>query len=147
MQYEWDDEKKAWFPYVDDDFIARYQANYGEYDPQNVPAAASSTDGKKQPPKTENDAEKEKEKEKLANMTSDERKDYLKQQKKDKRRLAAENERKRGTCHCEQPCHVKVDLQDGWSLKKRKIATSTSPACRQTRPMQSSRFSFSLFNR
>ncbi|ESO84279.1 hypothetical protein LOTGIDRAFT_62731, partial [Lottia gigantea] len=27
--YEWDDEKKAWFPKIDEDFIANYQLNYG----------------------------------------------------------------------------------------------------------------------
>ena len=27
--FEWDHNKKGWFPKVDDDFIARYQANYG----------------------------------------------------------------------------------------------------------------------
>ncbi|XP_065841089.1 17S U2 SnRNP complex component HTATSF1-like [Oscarella lobularis] len=27
--FEWDDEKKAWFPKVDEEFIAGYQANYG----------------------------------------------------------------------------------------------------------------------
>ncbi|OWF41338.1 HIV Tat-specific factor 1-like [Mizuhopecten yessoensis] len=28
-EYEWDDGKKAWFPKIDDDFIARYQMGYG----------------------------------------------------------------------------------------------------------------------
>ncbi|XP_013793531.1 HIV Tat-specific factor 1 homolog isoform X2 [Limulus polyphemus] len=27
--FEWDSQKKAWFPKIDDDFIAAYQANYG----------------------------------------------------------------------------------------------------------------------
>ncbi|XP_077977033.1 17S U2 SnRNP complex component HTATSF1-like [Glandiceps talaboti] len=27
--YEWDTAKKAWFPKIDDDFIAKYQASYG----------------------------------------------------------------------------------------------------------------------
>lgn len=27
--YQWDHDKKAWFPKIDDDFIARYQASYG----------------------------------------------------------------------------------------------------------------------
>lgn len=27
--YEWNEEKRAWFPMVDDNFIAMYQANYG----------------------------------------------------------------------------------------------------------------------
>ena len=29
MLYEWDAEKKAWFPRIDDDFMAQYQMNYG----------------------------------------------------------------------------------------------------------------------
>ncbi|XP_069002233.1 17S U2 SnRNP complex component HTATSF1 [Embiotoca jacksoni] len=43
--YDWDPEKKAWFPKITEDFIAAYQANYGftqEGDPNN--AAPSSTD-------------------------------------------------------------------------------------------------------
>lgn len=31
--FEWDEEKKAWFPKIDDDFMAYYQLNYGEYKP------------------------------------------------------------------------------------------------------------------
>ncbi|XP_002741882.1 17S U2 SnRNP complex component HTATSF1-like [Saccoglossus kowalevskii] len=30
--YEWDDGKQAWFPKIDDDFIAQYQANYGAHE-------------------------------------------------------------------------------------------------------------------
>ncbi|XP_060911239.1 HIV Tat-specific factor 1 [Labrus mixtus] len=43
--YDWDHEKKAWFPKITEDFIAAYQANYGftkEGDPDNT--AVSSTD-------------------------------------------------------------------------------------------------------
>jgi len=29
MTYEWDAEKKAWFPRINEDFIAQYQMNYG----------------------------------------------------------------------------------------------------------------------
>ena len=29
MTYEWDQEKKAWFPRINEDFIAQYQMNYG----------------------------------------------------------------------------------------------------------------------
>jgi len=28
--FEWDEERKAWFPKLDDEFIARYQLNYGD---------------------------------------------------------------------------------------------------------------------
>uniref|UniRef100_A0A336M4B4 CSON009575 protein n=1 Tax=Culicoides sonorensis TaxID=179676 RepID=A0A336M4B4_CULSO len=48
VAYEWDDEKKAWFPKIDDDFMAIYQLNYGNYVP------------------TEADKEKERKKRKLA---------------------------------------------------------------------------------
>ncbi|XP_071362129.1 17S U2 SnRNP complex component HTATSF1 [Trachinotus anak] len=45
--YDWDHEKKAWFPKITEDFIAAYQANYGftkEGDPDASNAAVSSTD-------------------------------------------------------------------------------------------------------
>ncbi|KAM7374533.1 hypothetical protein PAMP_007184 [Pampus punctatissimus] len=45
--YDWDHEKKAWFPKITEDFIAAYQANYGftkEGDPDANNAAVSSTE-------------------------------------------------------------------------------------------------------
>ncbi|ELU04565.1 hypothetical protein CAPTEDRAFT_225820 [Capitella teleta] len=41
--YEWDALKKAWFPKIDDDFIARYQMSYGSADTAApvVPAVAA----------------------------------------------------------------------------------------------------------
>ncbi|XP_045895493.1 HIV Tat-specific factor 1 isoform X2 [Micropterus dolomieu] len=45
--YDWDHEKKAWFPKITEDFIAAYQANYGftqEGDPDANNGAVSSTD-------------------------------------------------------------------------------------------------------
>ncbi|XP_041657371.1 HIV Tat-specific factor 1 isoform X1 [Cheilinus undulatus] len=45
--YDWDHEKKAWFPKITEDFIAAYQANYGftkEGDPDANNTAVSSTD-------------------------------------------------------------------------------------------------------
>ncbi|XP_070773895.1 17S U2 SnRNP complex component HTATSF1 [Enoplosus armatus] len=45
--YDWDHEKKAWFPKITEDFIAAYQANYGftqEGEPDANNAAVSSTD-------------------------------------------------------------------------------------------------------
>uniref|UniRef100_A0A182K7E0 RRM domain-containing protein n=1 Tax=Anopheles christyi TaxID=43041 RepID=A0A182K7E0_9DIPT len=42
--YFWDEERKAWFPKVDDDFMAMYQLNYGFIDNTSsgsVPAAAT----------------------------------------------------------------------------------------------------------
>lgn len=53
--YDWDHEKKAWFPKITEDFIAAYQANYGftqEGDPDANSAAVSSTD----PAATETDS-------------------------------------------------------------------------------------------
>ncbi|XP_037604027.1 HIV Tat-specific factor 1 [Sebastes umbrosus] len=44
--YEWDHEKKAWFPKITEDFIAAYQANYGftkDGDPDANQAAVSSS--------------------------------------------------------------------------------------------------------
>ncbi|XP_049893308.1 HIV Tat-specific factor 1 [Epinephelus moara] len=45
--YDWDHEKKAWFPKITEDFIAAYQANYGftqEGDPDVDKAAVSGTE-------------------------------------------------------------------------------------------------------
>ncbi|XP_057661975.1 HIV Tat-specific factor 1 homolog [Diorhabda carinulata] len=36
VKYFWDKEKNAWFPKVDDDFMARYQMNYGFVDNTNL---------------------------------------------------------------------------------------------------------------
>jgi HIV Tat-specific factor 1 len=35
--YEWDAEKKGWFPKIDDYFLAAYQANYGLAQPETTP--------------------------------------------------------------------------------------------------------------
>lgn len=43
--YEWDHERKAWFPKIDDNFIARYQASYGFIDPNNT-GNGTTTDNK-----------------------------------------------------------------------------------------------------
>ncbi|XP_072019496.1 17S U2 SnRNP complex component HTATSF1-like [Amphiura filiformis] len=40
--YEWDDEKQAWFPRVDEDFLAAYHANYGIH-PTQTDSTASTT--------------------------------------------------------------------------------------------------------
>ncbi|KAK2828186.1 hypothetical protein Q5P01_019220 [Channa striata] len=56
--YDWDHDKKAWFPKITEDFIAAYQANYGftqEGDSNN--AAVSSTDPA--PPKPDSQPSKE----------------------------------------------------------------------------------------
>lgn len=37
----WDAEKKAWFPKIDDDFLAIYQTNYGFIDNTSVPTTAT----------------------------------------------------------------------------------------------------------
>ncbi|XP_017276913.1 HIV Tat-specific factor 1 [Kryptolebias marmoratus] len=45
--YDWDHEKKAWFPKITEDFMAAYQANYGfnqEGEPDTNNAALSSSD-------------------------------------------------------------------------------------------------------
>ncbi|XP_040907042.1 HIV Tat-specific factor 1 [Toxotes jaculatrix] len=57
--YDWDHEKKAWFPKITEDFIAAYQANYGftqEGKPDADSAAVSSTDPA--PPAPESKASK-----------------------------------------------------------------------------------------
>lgn len=60
--YDWDHEKKAWFPKITEDFLAAYQANYGfnqEGNPDTNSATAASTEtaapepSKRNPPETE----------------------------------------------------------------------------------------------
>lgn len=58
--YFWDKEKNAWFPKVDEDFMARYQMNYGFADtstPQSKPP-----EPKEPPPSRKNKEEKEQKK-------------------------------------------------------------------------------------
>ena len=43
-EYEWDPMKKAWFPKINDDFIAKYQASYGQFD--NDESDANITESK-----------------------------------------------------------------------------------------------------
>ncbi|XP_055914138.1 uncharacterized protein LOC129947559 isoform X2 [Eupeodes corollae] len=43
MVFFWDDEKKAWFPKIDDDFLAKYQMSYGFIDNTSAPAIANAT--------------------------------------------------------------------------------------------------------
>nr|XP_061801285.1 HIV Tat-specific factor 1-like [Nerophis lumbriciformis] len=44
--YDWDHDKKAWFPKVTEDFIAAYQANYG-FSQEGEPGVASEMEMKK----------------------------------------------------------------------------------------------------
>ncbi|XP_073497378.1 17S U2 SnRNP complex component HTATSF1 [Phyllobates terribilis] len=54
-EYEWDLDKKAWFPKITEDFLAIYQANYG-YTPENEnaePSPAPKESKEEQKPKKE----------------------------------------------------------------------------------------------
>ncbi|KAF3705678.1 HIV Tat-specific factor 1 [Channa argus] len=55
--YDWDHDKKAWFPKITEDFIAAYQANYGFTQEGNCNPAVSSTDPP--PPKPDSQPSKE----------------------------------------------------------------------------------------
>ncbi|XP_015687955.1 HIV Tat-specific factor 1 [Protobothrops mucrosquamatus] len=49
-QYEWDREKKAWFPKVTEDFLATYHANYGfPTESSNTSASVAKTESKAAP--------------------------------------------------------------------------------------------------
>ncbi|XP_041864148.1 HIV Tat-specific factor 1 [Melanotaenia boesemani] len=50
--YDWDPEKKAWFPKVTEDFIAAYQANYG-FTEEGGPDANKATVSSSDPPAPE----------------------------------------------------------------------------------------------
>ncbi|XP_071112882.1 17S U2 SnRNP complex component HTATSF1-like [Haliotis cracherodii] len=52
--FEWDGQKKAWFPKIDADFIAQYQLNYG-----GPPTEDTEKEGKKDDGKTEEEKRKE----------------------------------------------------------------------------------------
>lgn len=63
--YDWDHEKKAWFPKITEDFLAAYQANYGfnqEGNPDRNSATAANAETaaaeppKRNPPETEKPA-------------------------------------------------------------------------------------------
>lgn len=60
-ELEWDPARKAWFPRISDDFIAQYQASYGNYED---PAEDKAKDAKPTPinvcdsPKTDTDTSK-----------------------------------------------------------------------------------------
>ncbi|XP_039210685.1 HIV Tat-specific factor 1 [Crotalus tigris] len=46
-QYEWDREKKAWFPKITEDFLATYHANYGfSTESSNTSASVAKTESK-----------------------------------------------------------------------------------------------------
>ncbi|XP_013421512.1 HIV Tat-specific factor 1 homolog isoform X1 [Lingula anatina] len=40
--FEWDEDKKAWFPKIDDDFLAQYQMNYGVSSDKDGSSAATN---------------------------------------------------------------------------------------------------------
>lgn len=48
--YIWDREKNAWFPKVDEDFMARYQMSYGFTDPNATGATDKNSEKPKPPP-------------------------------------------------------------------------------------------------
>ncbi|XP_019952763.2 17S U2 SnRNP complex component HTATSF1 [Paralichthys olivaceus] len=82
--YDWDPEKKAWFPKITEDFIAAYQANYGftkegEQDANN--AAVSSTE-----PAAPKPDSKPSEKQKAGDATQNLNPDELAKQKGEKRK-------------------------------------------------------------
>ncbi|CAB1315933.1 unnamed protein product [Coregonus sp. 'balchen'] len=72
--YDWDHDKKAWFPKITEDFLAAYQANYGftkdgEHDPNaactpNTDTPAKPEEGKKAEKRTDTEQPKEGKKEK-----------------------------------------------------------------------------------
>ncbi|XP_075043388.1 17S U2 SnRNP complex component HTATSF1 isoform X2 [Mixophyes fleayi] len=59
-EYEWDLEKKAWFPKITDDFLAMYHANYG-FDQDNKDGSTPEPSKATPAPKETRDAEKPKE--------------------------------------------------------------------------------------
>ncbi|CAM4729996.1 unnamed protein product [Leuciscus chuanchicus] len=62
--YDWDHEKRAWFPKINDDFIAAYQANYG-FNEEGAPdpSAGAPPAEPEEPKKTEESSDQDKTKE------------------------------------------------------------------------------------
>nr|XP_046266562.1 HIV Tat-specific factor 1 [Scatophagus argus]XP_046266563.1 HIV Tat-specific factor 1 [Scatophagus argus]XP_046266565.1 HIV Tat-specific factor 1 [Scatophagus argus] len=92
--YDWDHEKKAWFPKITEDFIAAYQANYGftqEGDPDVNSAAVSSTDQPAAPGPDSKPPEKEKPADATQNPNADQHETPVKEakQKGEKRKADA----------------------------------------------------------
>ncbi|XP_073686024.1 17S U2 SnRNP complex component HTATSF1 [Garra rufa] len=82
--YDWDQEKRAWFPKVNDDFIAAYQANYG-FNEEGVPdPSAAATAPESLPDKPE--ASKKTEEPKKLEESSDQGKTKEGAQKGEKRK-------------------------------------------------------------
>lgn len=79
---------------IDDDFIARYQAQYGVYDPQQQAELAQQTSQASTAPKPVAQQSKERVIEKPPEDLDEEgKKEWLKQRKKEKRKLVAERQR------------------------------------------------------
>jgi len=61
MVYEWDEEKKAWFPQIGDDFMAVYQLNYGfTNDLESKPTVPEEPAEKPEPPPPPKDQKQKK---------------------------------------------------------------------------------------
>lgn len=60
VKYFWDKEKSAWFPKIDDDFMARYQMSYGFVDNVSREESKGEEEKKEVPKKVEKKGEKRK---------------------------------------------------------------------------------------
>uniref|UniRef100_A0A3Q3WPP1 17S U2 SnRNP complex component HTATSF1 n=1 Tax=Mola mola TaxID=94237 RepID=A0A3Q3WPP1_MOLML len=90
--YDWDHEKKAWFPKVTEDFLAAYQANYGfsqEGNPDANSAAVSSNEAAASEPDNK-PLEKEKPGDDSQNVNPDQRETPAKEAKQKGEKRKAE---------------------------------------------------------
>uniref|UniRef100_A0A915JB03 17S U2 SnRNP complex component HTATSF1 n=1 Tax=Romanomermis culicivorax TaxID=13658 RepID=A0A915JB03_ROMCU len=81
--YEWDYDKRAWFPKIDENFIATYQASYGSHQLDLTQPSL--------PPEEVEMNEKLRKQEKA--LSKEEQKRLQKEKKKEKRKLAAERQK------------------------------------------------------
>ncbi|XP_014237779.1 HIV Tat-specific factor 1 homolog [Trichogramma pretiosum] len=65
--YIWDKEKNGWFPKIDDDFMARYQMNYGFADSNDDANKPNSTNLEQKPQISKEEIKKSKEEKKAEN--------------------------------------------------------------------------------
>ncbi|KAM9847152.1 17S U2 SnRNP complex component HTATSF1 [Aulostomus maculatus] len=90
--YDWDHEKKAWFPKITDDFMAAYQANYGfsqEGDP-DVQSKAAVGSTKPAAPQPDRKPPEKKEKAGDGNLTPDQQETPAKEAKQKGEKRKAE---------------------------------------------------------
>ncbi|XP_034168220.2 HIV Tat-specific factor 1 [Pangasianodon hypophthalmus] len=104
--YDWDHDKKAWFPKITEDFIAAYQANYGFSED-----GASAATGEPQPEKPKEEKE---EKEKEEKEKEEKEKEEKEKEEKEREEKQEEEVTDLGTTKEEKKKGEKRKAEPGW---------------------------------